>query len=95
MSTAEVVGAVVERRSVRLGVVASSESWRTQLVAHVTEHDDRMEIESIRDPGRPASGMFDIIVVDDSAAFVPDVIASTPSHVRLVGVHDAAGELAR
>jgi hypothetical protein len=81
----------VRRRQVRVAVVVSPSRWRPALVAHVTEHDSRLRIETVRDPGVLVDDPPDVIVVDDTAAHSDAIVARHGGTIPVVGIFDIDG----
>lgn len=77
---------IEESGPIRVGVIASEHPWRQAFGAFVTEHEARLDLHVIRDPGTLRRLPCAVIVVDDTVPFVEAVLAAAGSNGAVMGV---------
>ncbi len=78
--------------AIRVALVASTHPWREDFGAYVTEHEARLDLHTIRDPGLLQMQKWAVIIVDDTVPFLDAVVNRIGPETVVVGVVAPNGE---
>ncbi len=78
----------------RVGVVASSGTWRPALQAHLEHHVERIEVVVIRDPHLLTDEPLDVVIVDDASVVVGanELALLARRSIPVIGLYHLDGE---